>query len=143
MSYATDAELLQEIPEAELIRLTDDRGEGKVDTSVTLWALDRATATIEAHIPADCGLTVPLSPPPTFIRDICVLVAHVELMGRKRVPLDEVTKERFQQAMRMLVRLSEGKISLQTGLPVQSTEAPRGEAEAEDRVFTRDELNGM
>lgn len=143
MSYATQTDLLKLVPESELIRLTDDDNQGIVGTAVVTWALDTATNMINAYIPSDSGFSIPLSTVPAFIRDICVVLAKVNLFDRRRLPIDESTKRMYDSALDILKKIANKTISLTTGGQVQATQNPGGEVDSEDRVFTRDELDGM
>ena len=49
MAYCTQADLLNQITEAEMIQLTDDAGAGAVDSVKVDAALNAASATIDAY----------------------------------------------------------------------------------------------
>lgn len=139
MGYATKGDILDQLPERELIDLTDDAGAGTVDDTV----VDRAIADAGAVIDAYCQgrYPVPLSPVAAIIRTLAVDLAIYNLYGRRTVaPVPDVRKERHKDAMRFLDLVTQGKIKLGADEPAPVSSGNSIAVVAPDRVFTRETL---
>ncbi|MFZ5774029.1 MAG: gp436 family protein [Thermodesulfobacteriota bacterium] len=142
MPYATLADILEQLPEIELIGLTDDAGAGTVDDAV----VDRAIADADAFIDAHCQgrYPVPLSPAPSIIRSLSVDLAIYNLFSRRPVvEVPEARKDRRQTAIGFLVKVAEGKILLGAASPEPTTTGQAGLVSGNGRIFTRDSMGGL
>jgi phage gp36-like protein len=137
--YATKADIMEQLPEAELIGLTDDAGVGAVDDAI----VDRSIADADATVDAYCQdrYPVPFASVPAIIRSISVDLAIYNLYSRRAVAeVPEVRKDRRKDALRFLEKVAEGKIKL--GATDQTPVASGNSVAvvAPDRVFTRESL---
>jgi phage gp36-like protein len=139
MAYCDLNDLLEQVPEAELIGLTDDANAGEIDES----AIARAIADADAEINAYLGqrYAAPLDPVPEVIRKISVDLAVWNLLSR-RGRMEEVRTERYRAAIRFLERVSKGEISLGAEGPASDAAAELS-TESPPRLFTREKLGGF
>lgn len=140
MSYSALADLLEQMPESELIQLTDDAGAGEVDADAVTRAITDADATIDAYCQG--RYTIPLSPVPDKIRQISVDIALYNLYSRRR-GAPEHRETRYKDAIRFLEKVSEGKIDLGAATPAQTSTAHEVDIEGNDAIFTRDKMKGF
>ena len=136
MAYSTQADIEEQLSEAELIQLTDDANAGVVDASVVARAIADADDEINSYLQE--RYTVPLNPAPSLVRKLSVDLAVYNLYSRRDLDAPVRTK-RYEDATRLLKALARGEASL--GL-----EPPPAEAHGEgiqtslkeaDRTFTR------
>jgi phage gp36-like protein len=134
MPYSTLDDLKDQVPEDELIQLTDDEELGQVDQAVAAKAIADADAEIDSY----CGTRydVPFTAVPPIIRKLSVDMAIYNLYARRRrVPDDR--KERYDGAVRFLRDVSRGMISLGAGSPAPDADSgPQVTTSTQDRVFT-------
>ena len=140
MAYSTQDDLLEQITEAELIELTDDAGDGEVDSEVVARAIADADATIDAYCQGRYG--VPLSPVPAMIRAVSVDMAIYNLLSRKNEEVPKVRDDRNRNAVRFLERVAEGKIRLGASTPAQANTEHSVSIESGGRIFTRRKMSG-
>ena len=135
MAYCTQADLLEQISEDDLIQLTDDSDAGIVDVSM----VTRAIADADAEIDSYCGTKydVPFSPVPVMIRKVSVDITIYNLYARRRgAPEDR--KERYDDAVSFLKDISKGIASLGGDAPsVDDDAGPEATTVKSDRVFSR------
>lgn len=120
MAYCTLDDLKDQIPENELIQLTDDSGSDSVDMD----KIDAAIASADALIDGYCGkhYSVPFSPTPPIIHDFSVIIAIYKLFARRQgAPEDRRT--RYKDAVDFLKGVAKGENTL----GVQPVPAPPGE----------------
>jgi len=109
--YATLADILEQLPESDLIGLTDDIGVGEVDRG----PVDRAIADAASLIDSYTQIRYPsaLSPVvPPAIRRIAVDLAIYDLYSRRSLDCPEIRKDRHRAAIRLLEQIADGRISL-------------------------------
>jgi len=140
MPYATQADLLNQITQAELVQLTDDTGSGSVDTAKVDAALNAASATIDAY--AGARYTLPLQSSEK-LKQLAVDLAIYELEKRRRRVRD-VTLAARDAALSFLRDLAARRAVLDqpTGASAQQTEADVKKTEQE-RVFSDENLEGF
>lgn len=142
MAYCTQEDILEQLPLADLLGLTDDTGIGVVDASVVARAIADADATIDAHCQG--RYTVPLSPVPAMLRRLSVDLALYNLYSRRaEFELPEVRRDRNQAAIRFLERVAAGQILLGVSTPAPTTSGNAVEVTANNRLFTRASLEGF
>ena len=142
--YSALADILERISEKVVIQLTDDDRLGVVDQVKVDAAITRADREIDAW----CGsrYTVPFAEPPAVIREISADLAVYHLYARKVDKIPETRVEGQKNALRLLEKISEGKVSLGVAqLPPAAPAAVSGGASftGPDRQFTRDKLREM
>ena len=136
--YCTEADLLKQISEAELISLTDDEASGAIVDEV----VNRAIADADAEIDTYCvsRYTVPFETVPDIIRKISVDIAIYNLYARRRGAPDD-RKDRYTNAIRFLEAVSKGDVSIGTtdsgdGAAVSAADGPAANASVDDRIFS-------
>ncbi len=143
MAYCTKADILNQISEAELAQLTDDAAGAVVDDDI----VDAAIADADSEIDGYCGAkyTVPFTDVPGIVQKLSVGIAIYNIYARRETQMGgmpESRTNRYDKAIRFLIRISEGKTSL------GEVPAPAGNpdevaaASMNDRVFTRTSMEG-
>ena len=140
MPYCILDDISEQIPEEELISLTDDANVGVIDTSIT----DRAVADADAEIDGYCGrqYSVPLDPVPGIIRKFSVDICIYNLFSRRQgAPEDRRT--RYKDAIKFLENVAKGIVTLGVDDPDSTpsdTHAPQ--ISSSERIFSRSKLKG-
>src|SRR3990167_7018044 len=140
MPYATQADLLNQITQTELVQLTDDTGAGSVDSAKVDAALNAASATIDAY--AGARYTLPLQTSEK-VKQLAVDLAIYELEKRRRRLRDPTLAAR-DAALSFLRDLAARRAVLDqpSGAPAQQTEADVKKTDQE-RVFSDENLEGF
>ncbi len=137
MPYSVQADLEEQISQADLVELTDDAGSGAVDTS----AVARAIADADAEIDSYCGsrYTMPFSPVPVIIRKLSVDMAIYNLFSRRSImKLPEERQKRYDNAIRFFRDLAKGLISLGADAPSEPSDGlPQATRRSDDRIFSQ------
>jgi len=120
LAYATQADLLNQMTEQELIQLTDDAGNSLVDAAKVTDAIKAADATIDAY--AGARYTLPLQTSEK-VRHLSMDIAIYELEKRRR-RIREDTQKAYDAAIAFLKDLSAGRAVLDqpSGQPAQTSE---------------------
>lgn len=141
MGYCTQTDILGQMEEAELIRLTDDANDGVVDVTKVAAAIAGADTLIDSY----CGTryVVPFTTVPGLIRDLSVDMAIYNLCTRRR-GASEDRKARYNSAIARLKDIQAGKSSLGENDPA-GTPAASGspKVSAGSRVFSSETLAGF
>jgi phage gp36-like protein len=143
MAYCTKTDLLNQISETELAQLTDDSAGAVVDDDI----VDAAIADADSEIDGYCGekYTVPFTDVPGIVKKLSVGIALYNLFARRETSMSgmpESRTNRYDKAIRFLLQVSKGQVSL------GEVPAPAGnpdevaEASMNDRVFTRTSMEG-
>ena len=142
MAYCTVADIQGRIDEAVLIRLTDETGEGLVDTDRVQEAIDDAQAEIDVY----CSRlqSVPFSDPaPVIITKICKDMAVYNLYSLKNAAEEDV-EDRYKRAVAFLKDVSNGVVDLGDDAPVQEDDGgPAAIKQAGTRTFSMDRMAGF
>lgn len=140
MPYCTQADLLNQLTQAELVQLTDDAGTGEVDSDKVDAAIAAASATIDAY--AGARYTLPLESSEK-VKQLCMDLAVYELEKRRR-RLREATVAARDAALSFLRDLARGQAVLDqpAGAPAQASEADVKKAE-QPRTFSDENLEGF
>jgi len=137
MNYATTADILEQMAEAELIALTDDEGLGLVDET----AVDRAVANAGALIDGHCHnrYTVPFEPVPELVRMYTVDLAIFNLYSRRtHIATPAIIIERQKQALAYLKRVQDGAATIDAPSRTVPESTSQGASfSGNDRLFTR------
>lgn len=135
--YCTIDDIKEQLPERELIQLTDDAGIGAIDISVVDRAIEDAGAVIDGYVAKKA--VVPLDPVPPIIRKHCVDLAICNLYARRVDEIPQAKKERCEQARADLKLFSTGQITL--GIQ-PAPEAPSDAGPDAVVVSSRDKIFG-
>ena len=146
MSYCTKTDILNFLPQSELTQLTDDDGNGIEDTGILDSVISSADATIDGYLQVRKA-EVPLSPVPNLIKDFSVAISIFYLHSRRGIEfgVDDIKRVRYENAIKTLEKIAEGKLSLGEGSssPQTETGGPKTNKTSNDSVFTRDSMEGF
>lgn len=143
MAYSTKSDLLNQISEAELAQLTDDAAGAVVDDDV----VDAAIANADSEIDGYCGekYTVPFVDVPGIVQNLSGGIALYNLFTRREtglLGLPESRTNRYDKAIRLLILISQGKVSLGEIPAPEGNPDEVAEASMNDRLFTRTSMEG-
>lgn len=125
---------------ADLLHVVADRDDGgSVDTEAVDRALEDASGVIDGYLGS--RYTVPLSPVPQIVKRFAVDIAVFYLADRAGVNTDE-RRQRYEDAVRFLEKVAEGRISLGSAVPPPSSGGNAAQITSVERVFTRDGMKG-
>lgn len=139
--YATLADLKKQLPEDLLIQLTDDGGSGIIDTAVTDAALETADVEIDGYLGARYDLPL-AAPVPAIIAKQAVDIAIYNLYARRQGP-PEHWQKRYDNTIRFLARIAEGKISLGHDSTVEVATTAGSMVTTPERIFSRTSMKGL
>jgi len=139
--YCAKADILDLLEEQKLAQLTDDENTGVVNDARVDKAIADACGEIDGYLGARYPL--PLAVTPAVVRKCAVDIAVYNLFSRT-IGAPEERRDRYKDAVAILVNISKGVISLggadPDGTPKPS-EAPR--MSGCGNVFGRDSLKGF
>lgn len=132
MPYASQQDLVDRFGSDEILQLTDRSNLGSIDTTVVARALADADAQINGYLAA--RYTLPLAETPPMLTRLACDIARYQLYDNH---LTEAVSQRYKDAVRVLVALSNGSVNLGAG----SGQAPAASCgsvaiTAADRVFS-------
>ena len=136
MAYCTTADLENALPTDELIRLTDDAGSGAVDSGKLTEAIDDGAAEIDGYLAG--RYEVPISTAPQILVKVNRDLAIYYLYGRVKQNMPELWKERYENAIRLLTKVGEGKLTLGIQPPPDAAGEGNYEGGAQVTVRTKD-----
>ena len=142
MTYAQQSDMTARFDPSEVVALTDRSNAGVIDPVVLAGALAEADAEIEAYLAPRYPL--PLNPVPRIITGLACDIARYRLCGGRVLATDEI-RARYKDAVRLLEKISEGRVGL--GVDVNGTSPPESSsvvltATDPGRVFNDDSLLG-
>jgi len=137
MAYCTQADILEQITESELIQLTDDANLNTIDTDAVTRAIVDADAEIDAY--CTTKYDTPLSPVPAMLRKISVDISLYNLFSRRPVSIPDDRQARYDAAIRFLRDISRGIVSFGgDDTPAQDDEGgPESTTLKSDMIFGR------
>jgi len=140
MSYASTADVIAELDDRLLIRLTDDAGSGTVDSAVIQIFLDKATDLINGKV----GMRYPLpfTTPPQICKSWCADIAVYLMLGRRQESPGDIWQSRYDNAVRDVDRVATGALSLGVDDPQDTGNRQPVVFSGTDRVFTRAKMGG-
>lgn len=115
MAYCTIEDIKKLLPEAQLIRLTDDESTGEVNTDRAQEAIDSAAEEIDGWIGERVAL--PLSKAIPMLTKFNVDMAIYHLYSRYAEKMPETRETRYKDAVKTLEKIAEGRISLGVQAP--------------------------
>lgn len=138
MNYATVDDLLELLPEEELIGLTDDEDLGVVHTGRVDAALETASVTIDGYIAGRYSL--PFAAVPAMLTVLCVGIAgHLLYIRRNRT--SEPWEKQHDNAIRFLEKVGSGQLSLGTAEPAGTGTTESLSVSAPEALFGSEELD--
>ena len=141
MAYCTLDDLKKALPEAILIRLTDDDSMGVIDEVKTSEALTSAAEEIDIYIGGRVKLPISGTAPP-ILGKINADIAIYNLYTRVKEEIPQTRSDRYKNAVRLLEKISKGEISI--GLqpspdPPESYDGA-GQVNTRTKIFDTDTL---
>lgn len=109
MSYAVQSDLVLRFGDREIIAATDRGNLGFIDAAVLSAAIDEAGVEIDGYLSGRYPL--PLPSVPRLLTGICCDIARYRLSGAD-VQETEAIRNRYKDAVKMLVAIRDGKLSL-------------------------------
>jgi phage gp36-like protein len=142
MAYSTITDIQDQLSEAELIGLTDDAGAGAIDADVVGRAIADADEEIDGYI--GNRAKVPLSPVPGIVRKMSVDIAVYNLYARRHDTIPDIRGKRYENALKFLVQVAAGKITLGAADPEGNPPSSSGiAAKTFDQVMTSSKLSNF
>jgi len=135
--YCTVDDLKKAIPEAVLIRLTDDAGAGVVDEDKTSEAIASAAEEIDTYIGGRVKLPIAGTAPP-ILGKINTDIAIYNLYSRVKEEIPQTRADRYKNAVRLLEKMAKGEISI--GLQPPPDPPAAGEYEGAGQVNARTKI---
>ncbi len=137
--YATQGDMEDRFGQAELLKLTDrsDPPSGQIDADVVARALSDADAEINGYLAS--RYTLPLATVPAVLARISCDLARYYLYDDWT---NEAVRARYEDSVRLLKGIAEGKVALGIDPATQSPVTPSGAASSisTGRVFSRDSM---
>ena len=141
MPYSTKTGILKQISEEDLIALTDDTGTGMVDDSVVNKAIQDADGEINSYCKKK--YEVPFNPVPDMINKLSVDISIYHLYSRRQNLLNESVTKRYDDAIKFLKDVARGVAEI-TDVPPPATDSDQvGKFQANDRLFTRENMEDL
>lgn len=137
--YCTLNDLKLAIDEARLLELTDDEGLGAINQARIDAAIGTAQGEVDGWLQE--RYDVPLDPVPALIKGACVDVALFHLYSRRMETMPDVRIKRYDNAIKLLARIADGKISLGVTAPPEETNSGKVLVTASTRLFSDTELD--
>lgn len=148
MGYCTIDEILNIIPERELVRLTNDNpcSSSVIDTTRFEAVSITVDNLIDAYLRARYRL--PLKSTPRFIKQIAIDIYAYRLYCRRPQDMPEHIKENYKIAIANLQEIQKGRLQLEDSAENPESEIPpmkstiRTNKRTQDRIFTTDVMRG-
>ena len=137
--YATQQNIIDRISNDSLLIIADRDDDGAVDTAIVDEAISDATAEIDTYVAAKYDL--PLAVVPKVLTRLCVDIAVYRLSVDADLGTEE-RRKRYEDAVKLLVRISEGKVSLGLEEPAVTTNGAAS-VTSNDRRFKRKSMNRL
>jgi phage gp36-like protein len=133
--YASVADMVERFGEIEIVELTDLEHTGEIDSAMAERALTDATAEIDGYLAARYRL--PVTDAPRLLSLLCTDIARFRL--QKGVSTEQA-RQRYEDAVRKLERIADGRINLPLATPPPASAEPV--VRQGRRVFDDDALRG-
>ena len=138
MDYATEQDIIDRYSQDELYLAFDRDGDGALDAGAVTKALADASAEIDGYLVGRYNL--PLAAAPAILTGLAVDIALYK--GSVSTTQTEEKRQRYEDAVRYLTKVAEGKISLGIEKPSQGGSGGASFV-ANPRRMTRDSLRDM
>jgi len=141
MPYSTKTDILKQISEEDLTGLTDDAVNGMVDDNVVNKAIQDADGEINSYCKKK--YEVPFNPVPDMINKLSVDISIYHLYSRRQNLLNESVMKRYDDAIKFLKDVARGLAEI-TDVPPPATDSDQvGKFQANDRLFTRENMEDL
>lgn len=109
--YAKISDIQEMLPDAILIRLSDDDSEGVIQETRIQEGIDTASAEIDTYI--NGRLSLPLSEPyPEILIKLCEDIAIYNIYSRLKEEIPSTRQVRYNNAIKWLIAFMSGKVSI-------------------------------
>lgn len=139
MIYATLQNMIDKYSNESVLLVADRDDNGVIDTDIVDKALIAASAEIDGYVAAKYELPLPVLP--ELLNGLCIDIAMYQLSADADMSTDE-KRLRYDDAVKLLVRISQGKVSLGIPTPPASSNGAVIITSAERR-FTRKSMKGL
>ena len=136
MAYCTLADIQLKLPDAQLIRLTDDEDAGVINTDRVQEAIDAAADEIDGWIGGRVALPLTKSVP--MLTQINVDMAIYHLYSRYQESIPDTRETRYKDAVKLLEKINAGDISLGVQAPPEPPAAGNYEQGLQTSARTKD-----
>ena len=143
MPYATLKDITDRYGETDLLVAADRDGDDRVDTPAVNRAVRDASAEIDTYLAA--RYTLPLATPPSVLKRLCVDISLYRLAFNALGNTEE-RRQRYQDAVALLLRISKGDVSLGVGKDKDAKAASKGKGaviKGPVRRFSRTAMKGL
>lgn len=147
MAYCALADLIKQLPELDIIALTDDENvaPSEIVEATHTDIMSRVNAAIEHadnFIDAHCHkYDTPFTPAPDVIKSSSIVISIYNLLSRRQTDINEVWQERYNDTKELLRNISDGEIVI--GTDAQQEDIQAADFIAETREFTTTKLTGF
>jgi phage gp36-like protein len=131
--YCTQQDIIDRYGESELIVAADNDGDGEADENIVAKALEDASEEIDTFLAI--RYTLPLNPAPAILKRLCVDMALYHMSMPPAIT--EEKRKRYDDAIKLLTKISEGKVTLGAQDPVEATSSGGAFFQANPTHFTR------
>lgn len=133
MAYCTLEDLVKRFGLDELVQLTDDVGNGLIDSQKVQSAIDDATSEIDGWIAG--RYTLPLENTPATLVRICANIARYNLYDDA---VSDLVQKQYDASVKFVMSVGKGEISLGPSPQGDVTESDTAiEIQSEPSVFAR------
>ena len=139
MAYCTSDDLKKGIPEAEIIRLTDDTNAGVMNTDNRDEAINKAANEMDGYLGVKYLLPI-ASPVPDILVELNKDIAIYKLYARKKTEIPESVIKRRDDAIAFLKAVVKSEATL--GIQPPPAAPNEGEYEGAPQVSTRHKMFG-
>ena len=141
-AYCTLDDLKKTVPEAVLIRLTDDSGADIIDETKAVEAMASAAEEIDTYIGGRVKLPIAGTAPP-ILGKINADIAVYNLYSRVKEEIPQTRAERYKNAVRLLEKIAKGELSIGLQPPPDPPESYDGASRvnARDKLFDEDTMD--
>lgn len=142
MAYIVQDDLLGQLPQAQLVQLTDDIGNGVIDETRVTQAITDAEAEIDGYVATRYAVPI-AAPVPALIKKLAIDITVYNLW-RRRQKIPDMIRTAYEDAVKKLEAIAKGTITLGVDpAPAESTKSSAGETSGPERVFDRDKLGSF
>lgn len=131
--YCTQQDIIDRYGEDELIVAADRDSDGEADEDIVLKGLEDASEEIDTYLGGRYSL--PLSPAPGILKRLCVDMALYHMSSPPSITDEK--RRRYEDAIKLLTKISEGKVTLGSDDPVETGTSGGSFFQAKPRQFKR------
>lgn len=140
MSYATQADMILQFRESEMLMIADPDNNGVVDAALVADALQRASVEIDSYL---MRFSRPLAVVPARLKELCCDMARYKLVGADVTETD-IVRTRYKDAIKALESIRDGKLDIGLSEAGQAPVAAASiQVSAPARVFSSAALDGF